>query len=201
MTVARRSTQSKELVRLSPLQFSLSVSIVVILLGGAGLAGYFYGLKQAARTAQTSRDLSQEIQETAPSTADTRTPVTFYSTLTKPREDVPVPTPSNPARGKPDPVKVKPSPAPLSDRGSTGADSGSGSIMLQVASYKDISSAKKLLEELLAEGYSGNVVRADLGDRGIWYRVRVGPYADSVKADRVLETLRKTRSLKGYVVK
>ena len=47
--MARRSNQPRELVRLSPLQFSLSVSIVVILFAGAGLAGYYYGLKQATR--------------------------------------------------------------------------------------------------------------------------------------------------------
>lgn len=201
MTVARRSTQSKELVRLSPLQFSLSVSIVVILLGGAGLAGYFYGLKQAKRPVPISNDLPDKISEPEPSTADTQLPVTFYSALTKPREDVPVAAPTQPVKKKPEPGEAKPPSAPLSDTPLGNPGSESGSVMLQVASYKEISSARKLLEELSSDGYAGTVVRADLGDRGIWYRVRLGPYAQGERANRVLETLRKERSLKGYAVK
>ncbi len=72
--------------------------------------------------------------------------------------------------------------------------------MLQVASYKKAEAASKLLESLSGEGYAGTVVRADLGDRGIWYRVRVGPYSGEQEAKRVLSKLRKERNLKGFVV-
>ena len=93
--MARRSTQPRELVRLNPLQFSLSVSIVVVLLGAAGLSGYFYGLKEADRLAAGNQDTASNNEglqaEPKPETAGTDTSVTFYSALTEPRKDVPVP--------------------------------------------------------------------------------------------------------------
>jgi cell division protein FtsN len=73
--------------------------------------------------------------------------------------------------------------------------------MLQVASYSKNGAASKLLASLSAEGYSGTVVRADLGERGVWYRVRVGPYKGEKDAKRALDKLREERSLKGFVVK
>jgi cell division septation protein DedD len=73
--------------------------------------------------------------------------------------------------------------------------------MLQVASYKDQANARKLLQDLLSEGYTGTVVRAELGDRGVWFRVRIGPYGSGGEAERVLTKLRDERKLKGYIVK
>ena len=72
--------------------------------------------------------------------------------------------------------------------------------MLQVASYKDKLNARKLLQDLSSEGYAGTVVRAELGERGVWFRVRVGPYGAG-DAEWVLAKLREERKLKGYVVK
>lgn len=203
MRVARRTTQPRELVRLSPLQFSLSITIVVILLGGAGLAGYYYGLKQPARTA------AQALSETVPgevtgSDSQGEGPdaaVTFYSALTEPRQTPPVakaPEPPKPALTKTEEKPAAP-PAPVPNTRKPVPDDRS--FLLQVASYKNQVSAQKLLKELSSDGYAGTVVRADLGERGVWFRVRVGPYATREEAGSVLEKLRKDRSLKGYVVK
>ena len=201
--VARRTTQPRELVRLSPLQFSLSVSIVVILLGGAGLAGYFYGLKQAARTA--AQALSEPVpgEETGsdPHVEGSDAAVTFYSALTEPRKDPPVAKAPEPAKPALKPVEEKPG-APTAVVPDTGQSVPDGrSILLQVASYKDQISAQKLLEELSSDGYSGTVVQADLGERGVWFRVRVGPYPTEKDARNVLDILREKRKLKGYIVK
>ena len=73
--------------------------------------------------------------------------------------------------------------------------------MLQVASYKDQLNARKLLQDLSSEGYAGTVVRAELGERGVWFRVRVGPYKSVKESEGVLKKLREQRKLKGYVVK
>lgn len=196
MSVARRSGQPRELVRLSPLQFSLSISIVVVLLGGAGITGYYYGLKQATRNPPDSAGHSDGVQEPKPAQADTRTSVTFYNTLTKPREDVPATPPPRPVVKEPEPVSP-PSPEP----GIRESVSAGSTIMLQMASYKDVANARKLLNDLSTEGYAGTVVRADLGERGIWFRVRIGPYKGREEANKVLENLRNERKLKGYIVK
>ena len=185
--MARRSTQPRELVRLTPLQFSLSVSIVVLLVAGAGLAGYIYGQKKARESSETVEPVSSLDQGVvAPSSdpvADSQAPVTFYSALTEARE--------NPA--PPETPAPKPAPNPTA--------TATNPLMLQVASYSKNGAASKLLASLSAEGYSGTVVRADLGERGVWYRVRVGPYKGEKDAKRALDKLREERSLKGFVVK
>lgn len=205
MKVARRSTQPRELVRLSPLQFSLSVSIVVILLGGAGLAGYFYGLKHAVPpTGEAGLGSAGGIQnraESKPSMGGTQTSVTFYSELKEPRKDVPSTVPPRPVESTRAAVEAKPAAPPASASGIRDPVTGRGSLMLQVASYKDQANARKLLQDLSAEGYTGTVVRAELGERGVWFRVRIGPYSDEREAERVLKKLRDERKLKGYIVK
>ena len=204
MRVARRSSQPRELVRLSPLQFSFSISIVVILLGGAGLTGYYFGQKQALRrTAEADARPTAEFGEAAskPGSAGTQASVTFYSTLTKSRSDVASPpSPGSVLKKSKQVKKVKAAaPAPEADPGEESYLSGP--VILQVASYRDPENASKLLQELSSAGYSGTVVKADLGERGIWYRVRIGPYPRGEKTERILKDLREKRNLKGYIVK
>jgi cell division septation protein DedD len=193
------------LVRLSPLQFSLSVSIVVIGLGAAGLAGYYYGLKQVDR--QTDRiDVSStgSLHEGAgskPDTGGTEASVTFYSALTEPRKDVPPAPPPQPVETPRTQVVEKPAVPAVSAPRISDPIPGSGSVMLQVASYKDQLNARKLLQDLSSEGYAGTVVRAELGERGVWFRVRVGPYKSVKESEAVLKKLREERKLKGYIVK
>ena len=205
MRVARRSSQPRELVRLSPLQFSLSVSIVVILLGAAGLAGYYYGLIQATRpTGEIDVGSTGDLHEGAESkseTGGTDASVTFYSALKETRKAVPAAGPPQPVETTRIPVEARPTAPSVAASGIRDPAPGSGSVMLQVASYKDQGNARDLLQDLSSKGYSGTIVRAELGERGVWFRVRIGPYAKGDEARRVLEKLRKERKLKGYVVK
>jgi len=203
--VARRSNQPRELVRLSPLQFSLSVSIVVILLGAAALGGYYYGLKQHTRSnseagVSSAGDISGKT-DSKPAPGDTQASVTFYSALKKPRKEVPTASPPPPVEPARTPVKTVPAPpaVPAVPRLEVPVP-GSGSATLQVASYKDQANARKLLHDLSSEGYAGTVVRTDLGERGVWFRVRIGPYAEKDTAG-ILQKLRDERKLKGFVVK
>jgi cell division septation protein DedD len=201
--VAKPSGQPRELVRLSPLQFSLSVSIVVILLGAAALAGYYYGLKQQARhTAETGVSSTGELRGKAgsqPDAGDTQTSVTFYSALKEPRKAVSVVSPPSVEKTR---APVVPSPAAPAVSIPRHEDPvpGNGAVTIQVASYKDLVNAQKLLQDLSSEGYAGTVVRIDLGERGVWFRVRIGPYGKG-ETERILKELREERKLKGYVVK
>ena len=193
MRLARRSSQTTELVRFTPVQFSICVGIVVVLLAGAGLVGYVLGGRDAeerlTQVSETTADISPE-PEPVPARTDTRSPVTFYTVLTETKgETPPSPTPRKaPAETEEEPAAV--------DR-----SGGDLAIFLQVASYKGRESAAGLLEKLSAEGYSGSVQVADLGERGTWYRVRIGPYGSEEEAKRVLDKLRKERDLKGYIVR
>ncbi|MDF1535232.1 MAG: SPOR domain-containing protein [bacterium] len=202
--MARRSTQPRELVRLTPLQFSLAVSIVVLLAAGSGLAGYLYGYRKAMEKPETVQSPPAADQGvTAPSGrpgVDSQAPVTFYTTLTEQREHTPAKRdpPATEAPGTASPPISTSTPAPAVE--TSAAVARSGAIMLQVASYGKREAASRLLESLGGEGYAGTVVRADLGDRGVWYRVRIGPYGGEKEAGRVLKKLREERNLKGFVV-
>jgi cell division septation protein DedD len=178
---------------------------VVIGLGAAGLAGYYYGLKQADR--QTGKiDVGStgslhEGAESIPDTGGTEASVTFYSALTEPRKDVPPAPPPQPVKTPGTPVVEKQATPSVSTPRISDPILGSGSVMLQVASYKDQLNARKLLQDLSSEGYAGTVVRAELGERGIWFRVRIGPYKTGKESEGVLKKLRKERKLKGFIVK
>jgi len=50
-----------------------------------------------------------------------------------------------------------------------------------------------MVEKLKGQGYAAATERADLGAKGIWYRVTVGPYADRATADKVAAQLRQQK--------
>jgi cell division septation protein DedD len=164
------------------------------MLAAAVLGGYLYGLREAEKRdgpSALSEDVSVPVPVPSPPEEDARAPVTFYTVLTEPRKETPFP---------PKPLKDKPPQAPPAKAGVDDPETG-GSLILQVASYQTKEAAGKLLEKLSAEGYSGTIQVADLGERGTWYRVRIGPYRSEKDAERVLQNLRNERKLKGYIVR
>ena len=193
MRLARRNAPPRELIRLTPVQFSISVSVVVILLAVAGLAGYHIGRKETEKRIKTVSGKTAEstvASDPTPALSGTPAPVTFYTVLTETRDESP--TPPRP--------ETKPADTKGKEKDSKQAKDDL-SFILQVASYKGREAAVSLLEKLSAEGYTGTVQVADLGERGTWYRVRIGPYGSEDKAKEVLVKLREERNLKGYIVR
>jgi cell division septation protein DedD len=80
-------------------------------------------------------------------------------------------------------VAAQPSPAPASV--ATG-----GSYIIQVASVQKIDGAQDLIGRLSKNGYPAFVEKTDLGSKGVWYRVYVGPFASKSAADGAASTLR-----------
>jgi cell division protein FtsN len=62
---------------------------------------------------------------------------------------------------------------------------------VQVASYSLKSEAETLRSKLAAKGYSVGIVETHLGDKGTWYRVRVGKRLDPDAAKELAEKLGK----------
>ena len=62
---------------------------------------------------------------------------------------------------------------------------------VQVYSFQDKTRAEKALEDLRSKGYQAFLVVSDLGEKGTWYRVRVGGIADEKEAQVMLENIRK----------
>ncbi|MEA3544495.1 MAG: SPOR domain-containing protein [Thermodesulfobacteriota bacterium] len=75
----------------------------------------------------------------------------------------------------------------------------SGSHAVQIGSFGSAADAIALKQKLLNKNYSAFVVEADLGKKGLWYRVRIGPYADSVAAKLAQKLLEEKEQIKGFV--
>ncbi len=71
---------------------------------------------------------------------------------------------------------------------------------VQVYSFQDKTRAEKALEDLRSKGYQAFLVVSDLGEKGVWYRVRVGGIADEKEAQVMLEKVRKNYK-SGFIVK
>ena len=82
--------------------------------------------------------------------------------------------------------RVKPTPA--------------GPLAVQVASTKDAVSADALVKKLKQLGYAGFSIKAEIPNKGTWYRVRVGPYRTRSEAEQVRQELTK-KKFKGIVVR
>ncbi len=71
---------------------------------------------------------------------------------------------------------------------------------IQVYSFQDKGRAEAALANLKKEGYQAFMIISDLGEKGTWYRIRVGGIADDAAAKQVLEKIRKSYN-SGFIVK
>ena len=75
-----------------------------------------------------------------------------------------------------------------------------GSLAVQVASTKDAASAEELVKKLTQLGYAGFSTKAEIPDKGTWYRVRVGPYRTKAEAEQMRQELIKDQ-FEGIIVR
>ena len=61
---------------------------------------------------------------------------------------------------------------------------------LQVGAFRSHAEADNLKARLAFLGMVASVQSVDLADRGVWYRVRVGPFMQKTQVDNVHVTLR-----------
>jgi len=61
---------------------------------------------------------------------------------------------------------------------------------LQVGSFKDTEDAESLKAKIAMLGMEAYVQSADLSEKGMWHRVRVGPFTkiDTIKKDEIIST-------------
>jgi cell division septation protein DedD len=74
-----------------------------------------------------------------------------------------------------------------------------GTYAVQIGSFNSAGDAIALKKKMLAKGYSAFVVEADLGKKGLWYRVKIGPYKNSSAAQLAQKNLVKKEHIKGFV--
>lgn len=122
--------------------------------------------------------------------------------MEKPAATATKPAPTKPAEAKPAVSKAietaalpPPAVAPTASKPAEAAASAGGAYVLQIGSYKsqaDADAAWKTFSSKhpMAGGYSENVRKADLGDKGTWYRLRMGSFADKAAATAFCEKLK-----------
>ncbi len=74
-----------------------------------------------------------------------------------------------------------------------------GRFSVQVGSFAAAVDAGKMKQTLLAKGYPAFMVEADLGKKGLWYRVRLGPYIDNLTAKSMQQLIERQEKIKGFV--
>jgi cell division protein FtsN len=75
------------------------------------------------------------------------------------------------------------------EKSSGSLDNGKVTYFLQAGSFQDTAQAENLKARLALIGVEAAVQQVDVGDKGIWYRVRVGPYAKIEDTTKLREML------------
>ncbi len=70
-------------------------------------------------------------------------------------------------------------------------DNSVENYFLQVGSFKRAEEAENLKARLALLGMVASIQSADLSEKGIWHRVRIGPFTDVAEVDQVRTSLQK----------
>ena len=73
-------------------------------------------------------------------------------------------------------------------------------ISIQVYSFQDKNRAETALQVLKNNGYQAFLILSDLGEKGTWYRVRVGGIENEAQAHKMLDIIRKNFN-SGFILK
>jgi len=77
----------------------------------------------------------------------------------------------------------------------------SGGYVVQTGSFKKMEDAERLKSQLTTKGFEAFIEKADLKEKGIWYRVVLGPLATKGEAEALAGDLKKKERLSGFVRK
>lgn len=213
--------------RVEKKQAGLIVVLVVLVAAASFMLGFMLGQKGASLPGFSSTNVEEIRLPTATQvvpvpeapaeeTATDSSQLTFYDNLPKGDQaplgsginlppEAPAASGSETSVGvKAPPVNPAPTPAPApkpAPKPTAPTASSQGSFVVQVASFKSSADAGKLQGRLEKLGLETSQQRADLGDKGVWYRVVAGPYAERADAERVVVLLKEREKLSALVRK
>lgn len=75
-----------------------------------------------------------------------------------------------------------------------------GGYQLQASSFRNETEAQAFANALRKRGHKAHVERADLGERGVWYRVRIGPFRSRAEARTYRAQFEQKEHLVPYLV-
>lgn len=112
--------------------------------------------------------------DAAPGVVDNKPRFEFYKVLTDKQETAD--TPSKPA-DKPAPKESKPHAADVP-------------AFLQAGSFTNVDDAEKLKAKLALLGIEAGIQTVNIPDKGVWHRVRLGPYKNTDEMNRMRNMLK-----------
>jgi cell division protein FtsN len=122
------------------------------------------------------------------------------NSVPEPAKPVPAPKPGKPVAAAPAPAGATGAPRQLAAAAPSAPVSApaasSGGFVLQIGAYKsqaDADTAWKTYKgrhAALLSGYSNNVQQVDLGEKGTWYRLRIGGLSDREVATALCDRLK-----------
>jgi cell division protein FtsN len=145
---------------------------------------------------------TKQKQERVPDGGEGRPRFTFYESL--PKEvisdtDVSVGRERKEREGPPDDTSPKGSvPQPQPRQGTKGEQTVA--YYVQVASFREREMAWKLRDDLKKKGYAARVAPAVVKDKGIWYRVRLGPFGSKTDANQKAQAVKRSEKLQPLVL-
>jgi cell division protein FtsN len=169
---------------------------VFLLSFGGGLYG---GRLAAERQARTLRE------STATSAAHSPNSVTTPATAVpqdqkKATPDLLLSLPAIPEKPQQNPPSAKNADSPRSPESQPSKTAGTR-FMIQAISTSNQEDASNSRRQLMAEGFPAGIFEADLGERGKWYRVYIGPYDSEAEARLGLEAVQKIPGFEASFVK
>jgi DedD protein len=75
-----------------------------------------------------------------------------------------------------------------------------GGFQLQVASFKEPAEADRLVEDLRRRGHRAFRLAANVPERGVWQRVRIGPFRTKFEANKYKVDFERTERITPFVV-
>jgi len=76
-----------------------------------------------------------------------------------------------------------------------------GEFRIQAGSFRSLADAKPLKQRLHAAGFTSFIEAADLGEKGVWQRVYVGPFESRGAAEKAKRNLRDKLKISGLLVR
>ncbi|HMJ16362.1 MAG TPA: SPOR domain-containing protein [Polyangiaceae bacterium] len=90
--------------------------------------------------------------------------------------------------------------AQVSESTELAASGSDGGFQIQIASFKDPADADAFVLDLRKRGHKAFRQPAYVPDRGLWHRVRVGPFKNQYEADQYRKQFEKTERVAPFVV-
>jgi len=94
---------------------------------------------------------------------------------------------------------LEPAAASMPDVAPTSSASTHTPYHIQLASFRTEADAMTMQQKLMRSGFHTQVKRADLGEKGLWFRLYAGPYDSRAHAETAQQKIETQTKLKGFL--